>query len=233
MLIATAIVAMALGAVMGRLRVQWAALRAERAAVTQFECHSDSEVHSSIRIYPNIEWFVLTGLELTDAGVREVAASYQRGELPHLTGIVIGGPAITDQGIKAIGCMTSLTTLTIQDTPITDHGLEGIQSLRNLEHFSLLTPPLEPLEYIPDPSDTRITHRGLEYIGKLPRLCDVTLFHVFIGDEEFKVLESLPEGCRLDVSWTNATIERLRDFKAKRPDIAIWANSAIRNALDN
>jgi hypothetical protein len=227
MLIVTAIVALALGGVMARFRAQWAALRAQRATVTQFECHSDSEVHLNLHVHPNIEWLVLSGPELTDAGVREAAESYQRGELPHLVGMLIGSPAITDEGMQAIGCMTSLTELYIQNTPITDHGLEPIRKLRNLESFGASNSWFEPSGSGPGPSDAHFTQRGLEYVSRLPKLREVNLSCISLGVEEFKALESLPEGCRLCATWDNVTAEGLRAFKAKRPDIQLWMNNAL------
>jgi hypothetical protein len=226
LLIAIAIASLAMGGIRTWLQARW-------AAVTECSCHSDAEVRWNLSVSPRIEWLGLVGPEVTDSGLREVAAYCQRGELRDLTTLVIGGAGVTDDGMKAIECLTQLTAIQIQDTPITDRGLEPIQSLCNLKRFHLFNNRQEPADTRPQPSDARITGRGLEYLGRLPKLSQVWLTHVSIGDDDLSRLETLPKDCQLRIFWANMSVDRVRAFKAKRPDTELWMDDAMEHKLEN
>jgi internalin A len=63
----------------------------------------------------------LTGTEVTDAGLKELAL------LKNLTTLELGGPTVTDTGLKELAALKNLTTLKLVFTEVTDTGVKELQ----------------------------------------------------------------------------------------------------------
>ena len=63
----------------------------------------------------------LTGTEVTDAGVKELAA------LKNLTNLNLSFTKVTDAGVKELAALKNLTTLDLGETKVTDAGVKELQ----------------------------------------------------------------------------------------------------------
>ena len=76
---------------------------------------------------------------------------------PHLSGLELGGTAMTDQGLRHVKKLRSLETLTLVGTDVTDEGLAELMGLKNLRAL--------------DVRGTRVTASGANVLRRfLPEL---------------------------------------------------------------
>ena len=81
---------------------------------------------------PKLSFLDLSENQITNQGLLKLSSMTQIRLLD-----VDGNRGITDSGMIAIGQLTQLEMLFLEDTNITDHGLSYLTELKNLEHLSL------------------------------------------------------------------------------------------------
>ncbi len=99
-----------------------------------------------------LRYLSVEGLDVTDAGLEQIAASEQ---LQYLD--LFYSPGITDAGLEYLSNMKQLRVLDMRGCKaITDVGLEHVARIKQLEALAL--------------SDGQITHAGLKHIQQLTQL---------------------------------------------------------------
>ncbi|MFM8272360.1 MAG: restriction endonuclease subunit S [Gemmata sp.] len=119
----------------------------------------------------------LDGTQVTDAGLRELAA------FKNLTNLYLGGSPVTDAGLKELAVFKNLTTLTLHDTRVTDDGLKELAPLKNL---ATLTVPC------------RITDDGLKELAPLKSLTTLYLGCTCVTDAGVQELQRALPRCKIE-----------------------------------
>ena len=141
--------------------------------------------------------------KITDDGVKQIA---QMSSRLGLTRLDVSGISLTDQGLKYIGEIQDLQTLSLMTNPkITSQGLNHLTSLHQLHTLQLVNsirisdtdcemlgqfPLLHRLEFNGDP--TQLTDKGLEHLGSLVNLTTLSVTNSAIRGSGFVHLQNLP-----------------------------------------
>ena len=108
----------------------------------------------------------LSGTQVSDAGMKHLA------DLPNLEHLSLSvydeGANITDEGLRTVGQLKRLKTLSLSGTKITDDGLHYLSGLTSLEDLNI--------------DKTKVTQAGLVHLKPLTALRDLR-FYQTINDE--------------------------------------------------
>jgi hypothetical protein len=131
-----------------------------------------------------------------EAGLKEL------GDLHKLTTLTLRRTRFTGAALKQLGELTNLTSLDLGGTKITDVGLKWLKGMKNLTELRL--------------SDTRISNAGLNELRELRNLTTLDLTRSQITDAGLKPLGRLEQLTSLDLSGTrinDAGIKELRHLR--------------------
>ena len=121
--------------------------------------------------------FQLTGRDLTDAGLAQVAA------LKKIVRLNLRDTRVTSAGLVHIKGLTSLSRLHLERTSVDDSGTENLAGLINLEYLNLY--------------NTKITDKTLVHLAGLKKLKQLYLWQTGVTDEGVsRLAKALPE-CRI------------------------------------
>jgi Leucine-rich repeat (LRR) protein len=136
-------------------------------------------------------------------------------DLSSLRTLSIGGPDVSDDGLRNLAGLTDLLALRLNFTNCTDEGLSHIEKLIHLHSLSLMgtrvtDAGLEHLKGLVNLKwltlrQTRVTDAGLEHLKKLPDLAFLDLAQTRITDAGLKRLGELTQLHMLDVSGNQIT----------------------------
>lgn len=99
--------------------------------------------------FREVKELALTRTDITDAGLTKHLQRLPDLERLHL----LANPGITDAGLEAVGKLTKLTELTIQQENVTDEGLKHLKDVKGLRVLNL--------------DRTKVTAAGLSSLGHL------------------------------------------------------------------
>lgn len=116
--------------------------------------------------------------------------------------LVVAGPDVTDETLKALDAFPALRKLMISESSITDAGLAELEHVPNLEKLIL--------------NDSPICDSGMHYLAKLARLHEADLKGLAITDDGIVQLAELKRLKYLDVSQTHVTEKGLLAFRNTR-----------------
>ncbi len=155
--------------------------------------------------------------DATDADLALVA---RLDEVTSLRGMV--NSSVTDEGLKHLAALRSLTSLSLDDTAITDAGLVHVSKLQSLEILSFNNTAIsdEGLRQIAAltnltqvfANDTQITDEGLQHLSGLTRLTHLELAGTRITGAGVKHLAPLQSLVSLDLGRTHLTQPGLGDL---------------------
>ncbi|HEY1785014.1 MAG TPA: PDZ domain-containing protein [Pirellulales bacterium] len=135
--------------------------------------------------------------------------------LDQLWELDLNGSRITDEGLKHVGQLKSLTLLNVANTAITDEGVEAISKAALLERLIL--------------SATQITDQGMQHLARLRKLEELQLHDTKITDAGTAVLEELPKLKCLGIDDTAVTADARARLPKSDPNDAIasldWSES--------
>jgi internalin A len=106
----------------------------------------------------------------------------------------LGGPEVTDAGLKELASLKNLTMLSLRFTKVTDAGLKELAPLHNLTSLDL--------------EGTKITDAGLKELAPLKNLATIHLLNTKVTEEGLKELVPLKNLTTLE--FTRATDTQLR-----------------------
>jgi hypothetical protein len=103
----------------------------------------------------------------------------------HVTGLDLGGTAVTDAALAAIAQFPHLGRLHLDRTAVTDAGLQALRGLVHLEYLNLY--------------GTAITDAGVGVLSDLPRLRAVYLWQTPVTEAGVSVLQAAHPALRIDM----------------------------------
>lgn len=133
----------------------------------------NSDLRQLLDQYPEIEWFILSGTQIDDRGLRLLA------ERENLDALVLTDTAITDCGMALFRGHRCLREVDLTRTKITDRTLDVIRSWPTLEHLNL--------------SETDLTNEGLKTLHGKRGLLTLNIQGTRVSDEAIPTLESFPD----------------------------------------
>lgn len=92
--------------------------------------------------------------------------------------IDLSNPSVSDEGLKYIGRMNSLTKLELSNCNVSDRGITFLQNLKNIEILQL--------------SKTKITDKALDVLKNFKHLRSLELFYTPVTDSGIAKLKELP-----------------------------------------
>lgn len=183
----------------------------------------------------------------TDGRIDEALVQLQeQSKLRHL---IVGGPGITDAGLKRIARFENLGALSIVDSPITDKGLASLQSLTKLKELSLVRLSIgnESLAPLVGNSSlvkfrlraaSNVTDEAIsKYLPKFTNIASLELSELAIGDASLDTIARLPKLIDLNLLRTRVTsagINKLAGLPLKKlnlDDIPTIGDEAIPSLL--
>jgi Leucine-rich repeat (LRR) protein len=114
---------------------------------------------------------------------------------------------VTDAGLKSIGKIAGIRSLSLRNTQITDAGLAHLKSLDGLQGLSL--------------DGTRITDEGLRHLARLASLQRVSLIGTRVTNAGIAHLERLKSLKTVDAQSTKVTQAGAERLKSKLPECSI------------
>ena len=181
------------------------------------------------------------------AGRIDEALSQLQGQLK-LRNLIVGGPGITDAGLKSVAKFENLGALSIVDSPITDRGLVALQTHTKLKEISLVRLPIGNESLAPLVGNSSLVKLRLraaanvtdeaisKYLPKFTNIASLELSELAIGDASLDTISRLPKLVDLNLLRTQVTsagIKRLAGLPLKKlnlddiPTIGDEAISAI------
>jgi Leucine-rich repeat (LRR) protein len=172
----------------------------------------------------------LQGTQVTDAGLRELAAlknltTLYLGAVPgghshitdmglkevvthkNLTNLSLSGTKVTDAGLKELATLEKLTTLDLGNTQVTDVGLKELATLKNLTTLDL--------------RNTQVTDVGLKGLAAHKSLLTLRLDNTSVADAGLKELAALKNLSALDLSGTRVTSAGVKELKKHLPNLTV------------
>jgi Leucine-rich repeat (LRR) protein len=125
------------------------------------------------------------GIDLTDDGLRYI------GRIRSLKSLTLSGIAVSDDGLLHLTGLRNLEELIVSGTRITDWGMRHIGRLDGLKSLTV--------------SGTRVTDDGLLHLGELRKLEVLTIPSKGITDAGLEHIKDLTELRSLNLQWTDTT----------------------------
>jgi hypothetical protein len=138
--------------------------------------------------------FHLGGPSLTNDGLKPVA------QLTNVVDLHLGGTAIDDGALEIVGGLTALTRLHLEKTAVTDKGLGQLKKLANLEYLNLY--------------GTAVTDAGLKQLAGLTKLKNLYLWQTKVSESGVKALQAALPGLSIDSGWDLAETQEIKKEKA-------------------
>lgn len=138
-------------------------------------------------------------------------------DLKSLTTVELGDTKCTDSGIAHLAAILSLTRIGLWDTEISDAGLETLTKLPNLTSLDL--------------SRTSVTDEGLASIAKMKELMRLTLVSTEITDAGLEPLAESENLRILDLHGTKVTSDGVAKLRAQHPELIIGRLSPAERKL--
>lgn len=175
---------------------------------------------------------VYLGFDATDNQLERAA---QLGRLKSLLVMGVGVrsvPGVTDAGMLHVAGMTELRRLSLRGVDVGDAGIAHLYPLLpNLEQLNLDQTRVTDvglghlkrakLLRTLTMSQTRVSDGGIAALRGLLNLEELTLVGLPLTDVVMDDFEGLPKLRHLDVSFTDISEARVRQFKARRPDVGV------------
>jgi len=143
----------------------------------------------------------LVSLEYTGPLTGETLGRFSEHE--HLKTLVLRGAYLTEEGVRQIGSLTGLESLSLIDCDVTDEELKGLSGLTNLKYVTLAENPM--------------TGRGLVALAASPRLEWLDLTRCFLHDDAVDALADLRALKFLDLSDNQIGDGALKRLAAGQP----------------
>jgi hypothetical protein len=142
---------------------------------------------------------------ISDAGLAHLAG------LSKLRDLKVWGSQITSAGMEAIGKLTGLRVLSLQDTAVSDDGMAKLKNCGQLEQLILMRSP--------------VGNEGMATVGTFQKLRILDLRGTSVSDEGMKQLAQLENLQELDLSETIVGNDGLAHLKGlpKLVDLNLWA----------
>lgn len=159
---------------------------------------------------PTLQELYLSGTQITDAGVEQLAAADSirflglcntqitdraleaAGRFPELRQLYISDTAVTSTGLAFLGQLEHLQVLELNGTSLKNESAMIIREFKSLRQLSLQGQP--------------ITDAAVPFLAKLPQLESLELADTKIGDASADDLKQMFSLTYLDVSGTNYTL---------------------------
>jgi len=135
-------------------------------------------------------WLVLSGMPLTDAGLKALAGK----EFPTL---ILDHTALTDQAFGVLTNIKGLEYVSLSDTKISGVGAGDLNGDPKLKHLDL--------------SGVTLTQKGTQALAQV-QCSELDLSRTFIGDRELMVLAANDNLVELDVTGTAVTLNGIEAF---------------------
>jgi hypothetical protein len=120
-------------------------------------------------------------------------------------------PTITDKGLAHLHGMTNIVGLDIGATSVTNEGMVVVGTLTGLQRLNIS-------------QNKEITDQGIEHVGKLVRLEELTMQGIPVTDAGIGPLKSLTELDFLFIRGTKVTRDGARELKDALPEAMIWSD---------
>ena len=151
--------------------------------------------------YESLQTLDLTGRQVTDAGLKELAG------LMSLQGLNLSRTRVTDAGLKELAGLMSLQRLDLRGTRVTDAGLKELAGLKSLQSLDL--------------GDTQVTDAGLKELAGLNSLQMLNLAYTQVTDAGLKELAGLKSLQWLNLDNTKVTNAGVKDLQRALPGCVI------------
>ena len=161
----------------------------------------NSDLRQLLDQYPEIEWFILSGTQIDDRGLRLLA------ERENLDALVLTDTAITDRGMALFRGHRCLREVDLTRTRITNRTLEIIRSWPALEHLNL--------------SETELTNEGLKTLQGKRGLLTLNIQGTRVSDEAIPTLESFPDLNLLQARDSEVSPTGFAELKRALPECEI------------
>lgn len=161
----------------------------------------NSDLGQLLDQYPEIEWFILSGTQIDDRGLRLLA------ERENLDALVLTDTTITDYGIALFRGHCRLREVDLTRTKITDRTLDVIRSWPALEHLNL--------------SETDLTTEGLKALRGKKGLRTLNIQGTHVSDEAIPTLVSLPDLILLQARNSEVSAAGFAELKRALPECEI------------
>lgn len=143
-----------------------------------------------LKHFPGLTWLKMGNGSLTDEGLRSLK------DCPRLRYLHLGGFAnVTDEGLKELGGVVLLESLTLVQLPLTDTTWEGIGQLT----------ALQKLRFVGSRDMIQNTSEGLEQLRKLRQLRNLHLPFVSLDDHSCEILGGLTNLQQITCDGTEIT----------------------------
>jgi beta-lactamase regulating signal transducer with metallopeptidase domain/Leucine-rich repeat (LRR) protein len=143
-------------------------------------------------------------LQVTDAGVAELARAHELGAL------VLIGAKITGVGLAALKECRSLRLVNLSGSPLTDAGMEALAPVKLLSQL--------------DVSGTQVTDKGLAALnGQLPQLSRLNLARTSITDAGLSSLEQRANLKQLNLADTKVTVSGIGKLLDAHRELIVWS----------
>jgi Leucine-rich repeat (LRR) protein len=188
----------------------------------RFEGESDFAFVSQL---PRLQWLHLEDDSISDAHLGQLTSAVR------LRGLVIDSHQISDAGLKHLGHLTSLETLSINHSDLnwgnpspyptgefTDAGLGHLQALTSLRYVAIFEPQLTSgaLRYLTPLQELRIVKgqsvddEGLQYLSRLPELRELVAYGATdAGLQQLRRLTNLKRLCLSESRISDAGLAKL------------------------
>jgi hypothetical protein len=136
---------------------------------------------------------------------------------PKLRSLTIHGGCYSEKGMKFIGRLKALVSLSLRDAPIGDRDMECLKNLTELEYLDL--------------GGTHVTDAGIAYLLGLDNLSGLSLAGTAITDNGVASLVRLRGLRNLALSDTGVTVKSLEDLLAmKELEYVVLEHTSVRMA---
>lgn len=142
---------------------------------------------------PSLRRLKLAGSDIDDVGLAKLA---DKAKLELLD--VTGCEAITPEGIRSIGKMTSLRNLRVSGAAVND---QSVQSLAGLDRMAALSL-----------QQTAVTDEGIDVVRPMRGLKELNLYGTPVTDASLATIASLPSLQKLRLRGTGVRGERAESF---------------------
>jgi Leucine-rich repeat (LRR) protein len=194
-------------------------------AIKDRSCDMDDADLEYLKKMPNLRVLDLCwSSHMTGAGLQSIQdanslrklylpQSIKDGDLKWLRGLTeleelaIGGPGITDEGIRQVVALRNLESLHLSGERITEKAIEHLRALKRLSRLSL--------------TQTAITDAGLKQLAEIKSLKALNLGWTQIGDAGLEHLAGLVRLEQLSVNNTRVTDRGVKKLQQSLPNCGI------------
>lgn len=184
------------------------------------------DVLQNLPVMQDVEYIsIKTCPRVTDASLEVFA------RLPKLKSLLLEGASITNEGVAALGGITTLESLWLTDCDIGDSAMQHIQKLTGLTYLELsqtkitdagcsAIASLKQLEML-DLQLTSITTAGVAAFAGLPNLWQLRLTKTRVDGEVCDILLEFPKLTEVSLISTQVTRDDVKRLRAGRPGLKV------------